>query len=115
MSEDSPRYFAYMLRVWQASAGGSLSWRATLESPHTGERLGFPDMKSLFAFLDEKTSSPEKTKPVAKSRLAASKTARASHSTVDPTDADPIQKPLVEVEVRGTATDGNPSPRPEQE
>jgi hypothetical protein len=38
--------------LWQAGADDELVWRASLESPHTGERLSFADAGSLFAFLD---------------------------------------------------------------
>jgi hypothetical protein len=45
-------YVAYMLRLWQAgSRGGQMIWRASLENPHTGERLAFGDEEALFAFL----------------------------------------------------------------
>lgn len=45
-------YMAYMLRLWQAgSRGGRVIWRASLENPHTGERLAFGDEEALFAFL----------------------------------------------------------------
>lgn len=45
-------YVAYMLRLWQAgSRGGQPVWRASLENPHTGERLAFSDTKALFDFL----------------------------------------------------------------
>jgi hypothetical protein len=47
-----PTYVAYMLRLWQAgSRGGQVIWRASLENPHTGERLAFGDEEALFAFL----------------------------------------------------------------
>jgi hypothetical protein len=52
LSEEPPRYLAYMLRMWQATSDGRLVWRASLESPHTGERQGFPDLRSLFEFLE---------------------------------------------------------------
>jgi hypothetical protein len=44
-----------MLRLWQVSDEGEAIWRASLESPHTGERQGFADLATLFAFLEEKT------------------------------------------------------------
>jgi hypothetical protein len=47
-----------MLRLWRAgSHAGQQVWRASLENPHTGERLAFGDTKALFAFLAELTSS----------------------------------------------------------
>lgn len=47
-------YVAYMLRLWQAgTAAGLPVWRASLENPHTGERLAFGDPQALFAFLTD--------------------------------------------------------------
>ena len=56
MSTQQQRYFAYMLRLWQVSSDRELIWRASLESPHTGERYGFANPELLFAFLEEQTS-----------------------------------------------------------
>lgn len=50
-------YLAYMLRLWQVDRQGQPEWRASLESPHTGERLGFADVAQLLAFLQEKTEA----------------------------------------------------------
>jgi hypothetical protein len=55
MGEARRGYLSYLLRLWQADADGELVWRASLESPHTGERLSFADAESLFAFLDAQT------------------------------------------------------------
>ena len=45
-------YVASMLRLWQAgNSGGRPVWRASLENPHTGERLAFGDAKDLLTFL----------------------------------------------------------------
>lgn len=47
-------YVAYMLRFWQAgSRDGTPVWRASLENPHTGERLAFGDVNALFDFLND--------------------------------------------------------------
>lgn len=45
------RYHAYLLRLWQAKEDDQLVWRASLESPHTGSKRGFPTPEALFAFL----------------------------------------------------------------
>ncbi|MCP4538325.1 MAG: hypothetical protein GY832_14405 [Chloroflexi bacterium] len=50
-------YLAYMLRLWKTNTGKGPAWRASLESPHTGERQGFVDLETLFAFLKEKTDN----------------------------------------------------------
>jgi len=64
------RYLSYLLRLWQESAGDPPGgdppggdpplWRASLERPQDGERLGFASLEALFAFLDKETgaSSP---------------------------------------------------------
>ena len=49
------RYLAFMLRLWQVADEGEPVWRASLESPHTGERHGFANLETLFAFLEKET------------------------------------------------------------
>lgn len=44
----------YILRLWRAEAPDS-SWRASLENPRTGERIGFENLEYLFAYLMEQT------------------------------------------------------------
>jgi hypothetical protein len=55
MTIEPRRYLAYMLRLWAVRNGDKLTWRASLESPHTGERWGFSSLEVLLAFLVEKT------------------------------------------------------------
>jgi hypothetical protein len=55
MMTERPGYLAYLLRMWQVNDGGNSVWRASVESPHTGERHGFANLELLFAFLEEKT------------------------------------------------------------
>lgn len=50
-------YMAYMLRMWESANGTQAIWRASLESPHTGERQVFPDLDTLFAYLRQQASS----------------------------------------------------------
>lgn len=55
-TSDAPScYLAYMLRLWRAETKDGPVWRASLESPHTGERARFAGLEALFAFLVEKT------------------------------------------------------------
>ena len=54
VDEESERYHAYLLRLWRAQYQGQWQWRASLESPHTGERQSFTDLEKLFAFLRER-------------------------------------------------------------
>lgn len=46
-------YTAYLLRLWQVGEKEEARWRASLESPQTGERLGFVGLVELFAFLEQ--------------------------------------------------------------
>ena len=57
MSGENRKYLAYMLRLWQIEHDGKLAWRASIESPYTGERRGFSDMERLFLVLQKKTGS----------------------------------------------------------
>ena len=68
----SPTYLSYMLRLWQAgSRDGKSVWRASLENPHTGERLAFGGVEALVAFLAEKTDSPHGRQKTYPRRLSA--------------------------------------------
>ncbi len=53
MSDEQPAYFSYLLRLWRVNEAGTYVLRASLEDPITGERRGFADLESLFAFLEE--------------------------------------------------------------
>ena len=55
MTEEQREYQSYLLRLWRTSHNGKPGWRASLESAQTGERYGFADLVSLFAFLEEQT------------------------------------------------------------
>ncbi len=56
MTREQRRYISYLLRLWQIRSGGELVWRASLESPHTGERWGFANLADLFTFLEKEVS-----------------------------------------------------------
>jgi hypothetical protein len=51
MTEEQQRYLSYLLRLWQTSDGSEQVWRASLESPGSGERRGFDSLESLIDFL----------------------------------------------------------------
>ena len=55
MMSERVGYLAYMLRMWRVNDGENSVWRASVESPHTGERYGFANLEVLFVFLAEKT------------------------------------------------------------
>ena len=60
MTTERPGYLAYLLRLWRVNDDGKPVWRASLESPHTGERHGFANLEALFDFLEEKTGGFER-------------------------------------------------------
>jgi hypothetical protein len=56
LSEQEQRHYTcYLLRLWQVRSEDGIVWRASLESAHIGERIGFASLDALFAFLREQT------------------------------------------------------------
>jgi hypothetical protein len=57
-------YIAYLLRLWRETSGGPDRWRASLQDPHSGKRVGFASPEELFEFLHRQvvaaTDSDEK-------------------------------------------------------
>ena len=53
MSDEPDGYQTYVLRLWRAKCQGKWQWRASIESPHTGERHTFASVQQLFAYLSE--------------------------------------------------------------
>lgn len=53
MEKQPGDYVSYLLRLWRTSKENP--WRASLEDPRTGERLGFGSLEALFVFLREET------------------------------------------------------------
>ena len=47
MHNQAHRYHAFLLRLWREKSG----WRAAVEDPRTGQRLGFASLEQLFAHL----------------------------------------------------------------
>ncbi len=54
---EQQRYLSYLLRLWQTSDGEDQVWRASLETPGTGERQGFASLRDLADFLLAQTES----------------------------------------------------------
>ncbi len=52
MDEERRSYISYLLRLQRVRSQGQWVWRASLESPATGQRQRFVDLTSLFAFLE---------------------------------------------------------------
>lgn len=56
MSNSTRGYQAYLLRLWQSDTAEGPVWRASVESPHTGERRAFASLIQLFTFLEDETA-----------------------------------------------------------
>jgi hypothetical protein len=74
MSRDKRAYRSYLLRLWQVRGEKAL-WRASLESPLTGECYGFANLRALYEYIEEQADSsmqprqpaddlPAKTTPI---------------------------------------------------
>jgi hypothetical protein len=48
----SSHYSSYLLRLWHSTEGDPEGWRISLQDLVTGERLGFANLESLFAFFE---------------------------------------------------------------
>ncbi len=46
-------YRSYLLRLWRIDQSGMCDWRASLEDPRGGGRIGFANLEELFVFLIE--------------------------------------------------------------
>jgi len=53
-----PAYYSYLLRLWREKGRASVQWRASLQDPHSSERVGFAHLDELVAFLREQTGLP---------------------------------------------------------
>jgi len=42
---------SFILRLWQVDPSTPNHWRASVEEPLTGKRIGFASLEQLFAFL----------------------------------------------------------------
>ncbi len=56
MIDERQEYQAYLVRLWRVRSRGQWVWRASLQSPLTGERQAFADLPGLFAYLEQRTS-----------------------------------------------------------
>jgi hypothetical protein len=53
------KYRVYLLRLWRAETPDP-GWRASLEDPHTGKRIGFASLEQLFTFLMDQVEGDAK-------------------------------------------------------
>lgn len=65
MDDEADAYQTYLLRLWRARCKGRWQWRASIESPHSGERQGFASLEEFYAYLSEQCERqvPELTMP----------------------------------------------------
>ena len=54
MNKTSQLYLSYLLRLWRVESEKGPIWRASLQSPHTAERMNFNDLSALYSYLEEK-------------------------------------------------------------
>jgi hypothetical protein len=64
--DQKPADYSFVLRLWQVRAGenqeqnsGQWEWRASLDNPQTGDRVGFANMELLFEYIHKKTKRNE--------------------------------------------------------
>jgi hypothetical protein len=63
MSDERDAYQAYLLRLWRVPYQGKWQWRASLESPRSGEHQVFGSLEQLFAYLSERCDRQVPDKP----------------------------------------------------
>jgi hypothetical protein len=69
MSSDYPGYVSFMLRLRKVGRDDESTWRASLENPHTGELLVFPNLQVLFTFLEKTTAELADPRACRRSKL----------------------------------------------
>jgi hypothetical protein len=57
VTKAQPDYLSFLLRLWRARTEAGVVWRASLESPHSGKRIGFASLDDLFSFLRQETET----------------------------------------------------------
>lgn len=63
-TENTAGYKSFMLRIWRVKRADATGWRASLESPLTGERIGFGSLDALVEYLrQEIEAGRSKTTP----------------------------------------------------
>ena len=49
--ERPPRRITFLLRLWCEGQTGGSNWRASLELPGDGKRIGFASLEEMFIYL----------------------------------------------------------------
>ena len=63
MADQATAYRSYLLRLWQLGESGE--WKASLEEPVTGVRMGFGSIDALVVYLVEETEGVPKERDCA--------------------------------------------------
>ena len=63
MSREERDYKSYLLRLWRTRRKGERLWRASIESPHTGQRMAFTNLAGLLAFLEKEIGTASEDRP----------------------------------------------------
>ena len=58
-----PHHLSYLLRLWRTEGFQDFEWRASLEIPETGQRIGFANLEQLFVYLMDLTEGQATTRP----------------------------------------------------
>ncbi len=48
---EKPQRISFLLRMWCEDEAGRSNWRASLEMPDSGKRIGFASLELLFVYL----------------------------------------------------------------
>lgn len=56
MKNDSPKYYSFLLRLWEFRQKGIQVWRSSLENPQTEEVVGFESLENLSEYLERLTT-----------------------------------------------------------
>jgi hypothetical protein len=54
---EKPLRISFLLRMWCLDESGRSNWRASLEMPETGKRIGFAGLEQLFVYLIDLSES----------------------------------------------------------
>jgi hypothetical protein len=57
MAQERPDYLSYLLRLWRAQEKGRDVWRASLQSPQSGEQVRFATLEALIDYLRQQTAA----------------------------------------------------------
>lgn len=53
MPTEKMGYHSFLLRLWFVKQNGEISWRISLENPHTGQQCFFTSLDALDEFLQQ--------------------------------------------------------------